>query len=134
VNGLFAVLRHSGMLSAGIQARARARYPCGWIPAKSMRGDGSEIGHSFVRSRISSVVRFVPHGFTADGHTLRFSIIDRGRGGALVCTAPTSEPCIRISRTLCATAHNVRYVKAALMLHRVSILLCFELFFSVDVT
>jgi hypothetical protein len=28
--------RHSGMLLAGIQARAWLGSPCGWIPAKSM--------------------------------------------------------------------------------------------------
>jgi hypothetical protein len=35
-NWLVATVRHSGMLLAGIQIRATAELPCGWIPAKSM--------------------------------------------------------------------------------------------------
>ena len=39
-----------------------------------------------------------------------------------------------LAMSLWPPRNRMRYVKAALMLHRVSILLCFKLFFSVDVT
>jgi hypothetical protein len=35
--GISGAFRHSRRLLAGIQARATAGQPCGWIPAKSLR-------------------------------------------------------------------------------------------------